>query len=546
MARNATDSSSGDLTHDLYSSFKSTQQQLSSQLWDLFSIAELNASFAQELLAAHRSNKEAVDRVYGDLDEVARESADATRRTEESLEPLQEARNSFGETRSAVDRFGETLEQLREQFDGIRRAFSEFQNTMDKISKTLEEIDDVSDLTHLLALNASIEAARAGQHGVGFKVVAEEIKKLSDKSAGLTEETNTLLSEVQTTVSQALSNLGSYDEVRSGVDSDLAAARNHLEEQSRRIDQVDENVRGIAESMQRQSERTSRIHDSMDDLQQSAGVAADASRHVTTSLRYQSDAIGNLQRLDGEQRRAVREHTERLQESGVIAGSEAACLVGHDVAYPPWVSVSEGRSQGISIDIMQAVAKEAGIDVLFEANDFEDVLQSFLDGAIGIVTNVGWPNPAFDGKEILITKPYASFKPTVFALGGEHEGGSRSAPEGLSDPSVYSGRRVAAQRGSYVAQSLEDVGAEIVFVENDLHGMAKVVWREVDGLATEQQVGRHLSRRYFDGTIVETSRFSASIDVVMVVHEDRADLRDAINTALESAAVRAVTERLLG
>jgi ABC-type amino acid transport substrate-binding protein len=422
---------------------------------------------------------------------------------------------------------------------------------MNKISKTLEEIDDVSDLTHLLALNASIEAARAGKHGVGFKVVAEEIKKLSDKSAGLTEETNTLLGEVQTTVSQALSNLGSYDEVRAGVDSDLAAARSHLEEQSKRIDQVDENVRGIAKSMQRQSERTNRIHDSMDDLQQSATIAADASRHVTTSLQYQSDAVRNLQTLDGEQRREVRDHTERLQEHGVIAGSEAAYLVGHDVAYPPWVSVSGGRSQGISIDIMQAVAKEADIDILFEASEFEDVLQSFLDGTIGIVTNVGWPNPAFEDKAILITKPYASFKPTVFALREEQTGksaggGSPPASGELRDPGAYSGKRVAAQRGSYVVKFLEEIGTEVVFVENDLHGMAKVVWREVDGLATEQQVGRHLSRRYFDGAIVETTTSLATIDVVMVVHESRADLRDAIDTALASPTVQAVTDRLLG
>ncbi len=542
--------SARDLVHDLYTSFRDNQQRLSSQLWDLFSIAALNASFAEELLAANRANKESIDRIYEDLDEVTRESTDVSERTERSLAPLQDARNSFTETRNTVDRFAETLEQLRRQFQGIRDAFATFQDTMGKISKTLAEIDDVSDLTHLLSLNASIEAARAGKHGVGFKVVAEEIKKLSDKSAGLTEETNNLLTEVQTTVSQALGNLSSYDEVREGVDSDLASARTHLQEQARIIDQLDENVREIAQSAQRQSEGTNRIHESMDRLQTSAAVTTDAARHIDTSLQFQSSTIEELRRLDGEQCRILREHTERLVSGGLIARGEAALLVGHDVAYPPWVSVGEGRSRGISIDILDAVAKELGIELAYEASEFEDVLASFFDGTINVITNVGWPNTTFDDKPVIATNPYARFEPVVFTRSNtsaieSEDTGSMPTAGGLVDPEVFQGKRVAAQRGSYVAKSLEEIGAEVVPLGNDIHGMAKVVWREVDGLATERQVGRYLSRRYFGGEIVEVTSPLARIDVVTVLHDTDSELRDRINAALESPAVRSVTERLL-
>ncbi|MFW5786092.1 MAG: methyl-accepting chemotaxis protein [bacterium] len=550
MNTNGAGDSARDLVHHLYASFRDNQQRLSSQLWDLFSIAALNASFAEELLTANRANKESIDRIYEDLDEVTRESMDVSERTERSLAPLQEARDSFSETRNTVDRFAETLEHLRRQFQGIRDTFATFQDTMGKISKTLAEIDDVSDLTHLLSLNASIEAARAGKHGVGFKVVAEEIKKLSDKSAGLTEETNNLLTEVQTTVSQALSNLSSYDEVREGVDSDLASARSHLQEQSRIVDHLDENVREIARSAQRQSQRTGRIHDSMDRLQHSAAVTTDAARHVDTSLRFQSSTIAELRRLDGEQCRILREHTDRLVNSGIIARGDAALLVGHDVAYPPWVGVGEGRSKGISIDVFDAVARELAIHLAYEAGEFEEVLSSFFAGTINTIVNVGWPNVAFDGKPVIATNPYAWFEPVIFTRSGavaevSEESGSMPTADGLVDPERFRGKRVAAQRGSYVEEYVEKIGAEVVPVSNDVHGMAKVVWREADGLSTERQVGRYLSRRYFGGEIVEATSPLARIHVVMVLHDTDTELRDRINAALESPAVRGVRERLL-
>ena len=210
---------------------------VSSSATEILAAAEQIAVGSQRQADEITNTSSAVEEMAASMNQVSRNaeaSADAARR---ALEMAEHGDKSVRDTSEAMSRIDSAVQQTSEKMRllGIRSS---------EISEIIDLINDIAAQTNLLALNAAIEAAHAGEAGLGFSVVADEIRKLAERSARATRDVGNLIKSIQTETSEALTamELG-MKEVRGG--SHLATeASNALRDISEAVRQSSEADRG--------------------------------------------------------------------------------------------------------------------------------------------------------------------------------------------------------------------------------------------------------------------------------------------------------------
>lgn len=508
---------------------------LSGHLREMLSVAEINASFVREMVRSNEQNVGSVESMYRELQQSAALSEEAAAHVETSSHKVSETSQTVLTSRRAMEEMTRSLAEMQQQFVSFRGLFDKVTDAARRIAETVKEIDDISGLTHLLSLNAAIEAARAGEHGKGFAVVAGEVKKLAERSKSLTDQVGALLGSLSGDIQSSSTSLAAYEGTKDAVTSQLQQTQEDIARSAEALAVIDSEVRAIAASIEQQAQNADQLSAHMGALQSSARLFADSSRHIIASMEHQQRSGREVARIEAAQRTlirsAIREYSgeSKPDTSGTV---ETTVAIGHDIAYPPWVYLREGQSAGLSISVIDALSRHLGVRPRWEGAEFEQIIQRFTAGDLRMIANVGWPNAMFDGLPVIATDPYAVFEPVVFVHA------SRKPTDTHVAPDFFAGKRIAAQRGSYTLNCLDDSRIEMVPVNNDIDGIAKLIWQQVDGVITDRLVGRHLARTYFSSELAEATDTCATLEVVMVLHEHDAPLVKRINAALADEAIR--------
>ncbi|UII55342.1 methyl-accepting chemotaxis protein [Cytobacillus spongiae] len=268
-----------------------SSEQLSANADETSKASEQIASSIQEVSSGAEiqlnrvsSSTNIVQQISIDIRDI---STRADRVAQSSQHTLDKAQSGEAIIQNAIEQMNSITHNTKQSAEVI--------SLLSEKSKEIEEIvtliNAIADQTNLLALNAAIEAARAGEHGKGFAVVADEVRKLAEQSGKSTQQINTLIKEIQSNIHKAVDSMHNGEKsVKRGTELVGDAGKSFIDI-SESVDAVSNRMKEVSQSIEQINQHTGALVDSIKGVSEITEQTTAYTHEVATATEEQTASM---------------------------------------------------------------------------------------------------------------------------------------------------------------------------------------------------------------------------------------------------------------
>ena len=248
-----------------------TAHQVSTSTENLAETSEIQAVQVSDAIAA-------INEMSTSIQQVAENAAQSAAVSERATKNAREGAEAVRDTNKA-------MESIREHVQETARAIKRLGESSQEVGNIVQLINDIADRTSILALNASIQAAMAGDAGRGFAVVAEEVQRLAERSTNATKQIDTLIKNIQAEIHEA--GISMEESIQRVVEGSKLAdgARSKLQQIETVSIQLGELIQSISMASKQQARASENIAKTMEEVGEISSQTSAASRETAVAMK---------------------------------------------------------------------------------------------------------------------------------------------------------------------------------------------------------------------------------------------------------------------